>query len=147
MRIALLAGLTSIHTIRWANGLAERGHEIHVITCHSGGDPLLEKVTVHELPYKPPQGYFLNKFSLRKILASIQPGVLNAHYAIGYGTLARLSGFHPCVLSVWGSDVYDFPEKSFLHRMLLKKPFVCRCRMFDKPCHDKVCFAINTPSC
>jgi len=54
MRIALLAGLTSIHTIRWANGLAERGHEIHVITCHSGGDPLLEKVTVHELPYKPP---------------------------------------------------------------------------------------------
>lgn len=121
MRIALLAGVTSIHTIRWANGLAERGHEIHVITCHSGGDPLLEKVTAHELPYKPPQGYFLNKFSLRKILASIQPDVLNAHYASGYGTLARLSGFHPCVLSVWGSDVYDFPEKSFLHRMLLKK--------------------------
>jgi len=61
MRIALLAGLTSIHTIRWTIGLAERGHEIHIITCHSGGDPLLEKVTVHELPYKPPQGYFLNK--------------------------------------------------------------------------------------
>ena len=61
MRIALLAGLTSIHTIRWANGLAERGHKIHIITCHSGGDPLLKKVTAHELPYKPPQGYFLNK--------------------------------------------------------------------------------------
>jgi len=120
MRIALLAGLTSIHTIRWANGLAERGHEIDIITCHSGGDPLLEKATVHKLPYKPPQGYFLNKFSLRKILASIQPDVLNAHYASGYRTLARLSGFHPCVLLVWGSDVYDFPEKSFLHRICIE---------------------------
>jgi glycosyltransferase involved in cell wall biosynthesis len=121
MKIVILSSLGSIHTIRWANGLAERGHELHILSCHSGGDPLSEKVIVHELPHKPPQGYFLNKFALRKILASIKPDILNAHYASGYGTLARLSGFHPCVLSVWGSDVYDFPEKSLLHRMLLKK--------------------------
>jgi glycosyltransferase involved in cell wall biosynthesis len=45
--------------------------------------------------------------------------VLNTHFASGYGTLARLSGFRPNVLSVWGSDVYDFPEKSLLHKKLI----------------------------
>jgi glycosyltransferase involved in cell wall biosynthesis len=45
---------------------------------------------------------------------------VNAHYATGYGLVARLVGFKPTLLSVWGSDVYDFPEKSFLHRWLLR---------------------------
>jgi glycosyltransferase involved in cell wall biosynthesis len=35
--------------------------------------------------------------------------------------LARLAGCQPNLLSVWGSDVYDFPVKSLLHRWLLKR--------------------------
>jgi len=34
--------------------------------------------------------------------------------------LAALSGFHPLIISVWGSDVYDFPKVSILHQALLK---------------------------
>lgn len=121
MKLALLSALISVHTTHWANGLAKRGHEVHIITCHPGGDPLSEGVIVHNLPHKPPYGYFLNVQVLREILVSIGPDVLNAHYASGYGTLARLASFHPYVLSVWGSDVYDFPNRSFLHKLLLKK--------------------------
>jgi len=46
--------------------------------------------------------------------------LLNVHYATGYGLLGRLSGYKPLCLSVWGTDVYDFPAKSPLHRWLLK---------------------------
>jgi len=44
---------------------------------------------------------------------------MNAHYASGYGTTAGICGFTPTLLSVWGSDVYDFPNESAMKRRLL----------------------------
>src|SRR5690606_35214533 len=46
--------------------------------------------------------------------------LVNAHYASGYGTTARFAGFAPTLLSVWGSDVFDFPMKSPLHRWWMR---------------------------
>ncbi len=45
---------------------------------------------------------------------------MNAHYASGYGTTAALVGFRPTLLSVWGSDVYDFPYESWWKGRLLR---------------------------
>jgi len=56
---------------------------------------------------------------LRRLLRRIAPDVLNAHYASGYGTLARSARFRPLLLSVWGSDVYDFPAGGPLQRWLI----------------------------
>jgi glycosyltransferase involved in cell wall biosynthesis len=58
---------------------------------------------------------------VRKLLWQIKPDVVNAHYASGYATTARLANVRPLVLSVWGSDVYDFPYKSPLHKWLVRK--------------------------
>jgi len=121
LTIALLAGIGSIHTTRWANALADRGHDVHLITLHRGGDIISEKVNVHRLPFLGNKGYFLNVPFLRKLLRKFKPDLLHAHYASGYGTLGRLSGFHPYMLSVWGSDVYDFPYQSPFKMRLLQK--------------------------
>lgn len=58
---------------------------------------------------------------IRKCLNSIKPDLLHTHYASGYGTLGRLSRFHPNILSVWGSDVYDFPYQSHLKMKIIQK--------------------------
>lgn len=132
MKIALLSGLSSIHTVRWANAFAERGHELHVISSpsHVSSNHLLSgKTHVHFLPVPSPFGYYLNVISLRRLLNKIRPDVLNAHYASGYGTLARLSEFSPYVLSVWGSDVYDFPFKSPLHKRIIRKNILAADRL------------------
>lgn len=121
MKITLLSGASSIHTVRWANGLAEAGHEVHVITQHKPCDPFVSQVTVHSFPFRGVLGYFLMAPKVRKLLASLKPDVVNAHYASGYATTARLAGVRPFVLSVWGSDVYDFPYKSPLHKWLVRK--------------------------
>lgn len=121
MKIALIAGASSIHTIRWANGLAEAGHDVHVITQHEACDPFLPQVTVHQFPFRGVLGYFLMAPKVRKLLLQIKPDVVNAHYASGYATTARLAKVRPFVLSVWGSDVYDFPYKSPLHKWLVRK--------------------------
>lgn len=121
MKVALLSGASSIHTIRWANGLAEAGHEVHVITQHEACDPLLPQVKVHFFPFRGVLGYFTMVSPVKKLLREIKPDVVNAHYASGYGTTARLVGYRPWVLSVWGSDVYDFPYKSPIHKWLVRK--------------------------
>jgi L-malate glycosyltransferase len=120
MKIVLLSAANCIHTTRWANGLVSRGIDVHLVSAHSSPLELDSRVHLHILRHKAPFGYFTAVFEVRKLLKQIQPGLVNAHYATGYGLLARLVGFKPILLSVWGSDVYDFPEKSFLHRWLLR---------------------------
>ena len=121
MKIAYLAARNSIHTVRWVNELAARSHEVHLISMHHGGDMLHPKVNVYYLPIGSPLGYFLNVSSLRYLLGKIQPDLLHAHYASGYGTLGRLCAFHPFILSVWGSDVYIFPFQTLVNKWLVKK--------------------------
>lgn len=120
MRVAFLAKRHSVHTTRWVNALAAAGLEMHLISSVHHGEPLDPAVRFHPLPVPPPAGFLLNTPALRRILRRVDPDVLNTHYASGYGTLARLSGFHPHVLSIWGSDVYEFPGRSPVHRALLR---------------------------
>ncbi len=81
----------------------------------AGHDPepesLDERVRVHRLPAPAGPGYYLNAYSLRRLWSSLGPDVVHVHYASGYGTLARLSRV-PYLLSVWGSDVYDYPYRN-----------------------------------
>jgi glycosyltransferase involved in cell wall biosynthesis len=81
------------------------------------------RVHYHALPFSGSLGYFLNVPVLRKLLRDTAPDILNAHYASGYGTTARLVGFHPWVMSAWGSDITDFPGKSFFHGRWIKGNF------------------------
>ena len=120
-RVALLGPANSIHFQRWAAALAQRGHALCVISQHRCERALLPaQAEVVWLRHTGSAGYFLNALALRRVLARWRPEVLNAHYASGYGTTAALSGFAPTLLSVWGSDVHDFPYESALKGRLLR---------------------------
>ncbi len=121
MKIVLLASASSIHTIRWANGLSEAGLQVHLISQHPLLEPLQSGVKSYFFSHRGVLGYFTMVPEVRKLLRQLQPDLVNAHYASGYGTTARLVNYHPWLLSVWGSDVYDFPYKSPLHRWLVTR--------------------------
>lgn len=121
MKIVLLSSASSIHTARWAVGLYRLGHEVHVITQHLVTESFDQGVHLHILPFRGVLGYFTMAPAVRKLLNEIKPDIVNAHYASGYGTTARIVGYHPWLLSIWGSDVYEFPYKSPLHKWLLKR--------------------------
>jgi glycosyltransferase involved in cell wall biosynthesis len=109
-RLLMLAPASVIHTQRWAAALAGRGVEVVLATQHpdaAWAPPA--GVRVVALPHGGMAGYFRNVPALRRLLRAERPELLNAHYASGYGTTAALAGWHPWLLSVWGSDVYGFP--------------------------------------
>lgn len=124
MKIIFLGEATSIHTIRWVNSLSEKGIEVILVSLKGEVDiigKINENVKVIYLPFGTKLGYYLNVFALKKIISKEKPDLINAHYASGYGTLGRFSGFNKKLLNVWGSDVYDFPNESKVKKRIIEK--------------------------
>lgn len=124
MRILLLSPANSIHTVRWANAMAERNFEVCVVSCKNHIEEVNkydERVEVRYLKFNSGLGYYLNKRSLKKIIKEFNPDVINVHYASGYGTLARVAKIKKYLLNVWGSDIYEFPNESKFKKRIIKK--------------------------
>ena len=121
MKALILSAGNSIHTARWANGLSRAGVRISLATQHPVCHDLDADVDVIQFPYRHTPGYFAMSAKLRRVVRAMRPDILNAHFASGYGTTGRLVDWHPYLLSVWGSDVFSFPERTPLHRWLVKK--------------------------
>lgn len=124
MRILFLSAANSIHTVRWVNALSERGHEVLLVSLKNHiakVNTISANVRQVYLPVKGKKGYYLNAPFLKVLYIREQIYVVNAHYASGYGTLARFARLPDVLLSVWGSDVYDFPYESKMKENILKK--------------------------
>ncbi len=102
-------------TARWVHSQVARGDEVHLIMLKPPTERI-EGAHLYQLPFAPPWGYYLNVPHLIRLLRKIGPDVLHVHYATGNATLGRFSGFRPCLLSVWGSDVLLAPNESNLMR-------------------------------
>jgi glycosyltransferase involved in cell wall biosynthesis len=119
LRLAFLGDPNSIHIARWAGFFASRGHEIHLLvpstdTISTPVDSRLHVHTFRAWPRLPIRGLgsLVTMLTLRRALWSIRPDVLHAHFLTRYGWAARLSGFRPYVITVWGSDVFVTPRSS-----------------------------------
>ncbi len=121
MRLAFLSIGRHIHTERWIQWFAQRGHECHLLTVQPGD---VEGVTVHDITSTSgpkPLRYYFSLLKVKKLLKEIQPDLLNTHFLTGYGYWGHFSGFQPNVLTVWGDDVYVTPFENELKKMLAQK--------------------------
>lgn len=127
MKICYLADINSTHTHKFLNYFVKKGYDIHVISLGKGE---YNGVKVHSLDIednvmkgkseKGKVGYLKKIKKVKELINEIKPDILHAHYASSYGLLGALANYHPYIISVWGSDVYDFPIKSPIHKMIIK---------------------------
>jgi glycosyltransferase involved in cell wall biosynthesis len=108
----------SIHTRRWVEYFAEKGHKVHLITPEYDD---IKGVKIHEVnPEVSKLSPLFKATIIRKLVKKIKPDVIHAHQVVPFGLYGALSGFHPFVVSAWGSDIAIFPEKSNIHKILVK---------------------------
>ncbi len=130
MRIVYLSHINNYHTIKWARYFSEHGNDVHVLSLQKPDPDILSglsNISVHWLGFSGNVGGSSTKkisylFTLRQIrhyLDKLDPDVIHAHYASSYGFLASLCCDKPYYLSVWGSDVYDFPNRGPIHKLAL----------------------------
>jgi len=117
MKILYLAHSGSPHTQKWVRHFVRRGDEVHVASLV---DEPIEGAVIH--PFRRPTGtkldYLLNIGLVKKLVKKLKPDLLHAHYATSYGLLGAKTRFHPFIISVWGSDVLDFPKSYFKRKLL-----------------------------
>ena len=117
IRLAFLANGESVHTERWLRYFVGKGYDVHLITFTAKP---IKGVKIYKLRYFGKFAYPLRIQEIKKAVKEINPDILHAHYISHYGVYAALSGFHPLILSTWGSDITTDPERSRMLRFFVK---------------------------
>lgn len=125
MRIALLAPEDNVHTAKWLDFYDSRGIDVYAISLEPHRDPAARSRRHVRQAYLPlafanKAAYLLTVTRLRRLLAQADPDLVHAHYVSSYGLLGALVDRHPYVVSVWGADIYDFPEQGALQRRMVE---------------------------
>lgn len=117
--------------VRWANGLAGRGHEVHLASAHRPGRHALHRdVHLHLAPDLRAGRYLTDVVWLRRLADRLDPDVVNVHFATGYGLMARLARLRqPTLLSVWGADIYDTPRRNWLAARIVRDNLAAATRL------------------
>lgn len=124
MKILYIAS-PSIHMTRWVGYFSSRGHDVHLITS-SPCSPM-ENVTIHhihrfQLPSKV-ANYAWNAGPMwaqfYAILQKVKPNIVHAHQVMELSLLG--AGFHPFVVTPWGSDVLINPNESAIAKQVVKR--------------------------
>lgn len=112
--LLLLADSTSPNVRRWKEGLEAAGAQVHLVTLHPSEGA--ETLAAPALPGK--LRYFAAVPAARRLIRALQPDLVIAYFVTGYGTLGKLSGFHPLVLITAGEDVLLSPRKLLMRRLV-----------------------------
>ncbi len=117
MLICYLGEASSVHVQRWASWFARRNHEVHLVSLSSREVP---GVRVHPFPRGGALSFPRKALAIRRIVREIGPDLLHSHQAVGYGLWGALAGFHPFIVSAWGSDVLVRPKESWAQGRVLR---------------------------
>lgn len=132
MKVLILGDASNPHIIKWANALYSSGIEIIIFSFRKSdalvflkGIEIFSMDSLYNITTKKNAAiskiFYLKAIpKLKTIIRERKPDIVHAHYASSYGFLGSLVNFHPFIISVWGSDVIDFPKTSILHRELFK---------------------------
>lgn len=116
MKICIIADATALHTTRYVDHFLKLGYEIHLIT-YEPPDNRINGVNYHVLDSIFGNLYVSFPFRhirIIQIIKRIKPDIVHAHFIAKFGFHAALLGFHPFIVSAWGSDVLIIPNNSKL---------------------------------
>ncbi len=133
MRICFFGDGSSVHTRRWTDFFVERNDDVHLVTWqpYTGSN---SRVVVHSLPEWDVAGLILGRIPkaravewilrsrsrARRIVQMVAPDLIHGHSVDGYGHLAALSGFRPCVLTAWGMDVFAYRSQPLVNQVMTR---------------------------
>jgi glycosyltransferase involved in cell wall biosynthesis len=121
--LCIIANPNSVHTRRWVRYFANCGYDIHLI----GEKPLAgappEGVTFHDLTRQTnvrKLRYIVWAHAVRRLVRKIRPDVLHAHQVASAGWLSAAAGYHPLLVTSWGSDLLVGVQRSTTQRQLAR---------------------------
>ena len=115
--ILFLGIADNIHLLRWTSFFVRLGYEVDVATFSPGPIP---GARIHDLGWRRapfPLRYAAGHLKLRAVIRALHPDIVHVHYVAGYGILGAMTGFHPLFVTLWGSDIYRYPQRSGIRKL------------------------------
>ncbi|MEX2210967.1 MAG: glycosyltransferase family 4 protein [Gaiellaceae bacterium] len=128
MRLLGIGDGRSIIFLRWAWRLAERGHEVHILSDRITDRPgELDSIHAHDIrelsPLMRVKG--LRRFgfgpAIRRFARELDADLVHAHYLLPYGWWAAWADVHPLVMSPWNTDIFTYGRERARGRKLVRK--------------------------
>jgi len=111
LRILGIGDAKSRHFVRWAQRLAEQGHEVHIASSrYNPREGEHDGLVVHQLQEVDPllRVPFVRRYrmipALQRVAKEAKPDVVHSHYLLPYGYWTARAGLEPLVVSPWGKD-------------------------------------------
>ena len=120
MKVLYLADAPYIHTRRWVEHFAGRGYDCEVISFRPGEIAGARVTCVEGFERLGKARYLLKARRVAALVRERNPDLLHAHHLTSYGFLGALSGHHPFLLSVWGTDILEAPRWTPFHLWLTR---------------------------
>jgi len=120
MKLCFLSGADSIHSQKWIKYFVDKGQEVHWISLTPNIFGKIKNVKFYLMKRFPtkPLDIIFNVLPFKRLLRKINPDILHVHYAGVNGVIGALSGFHPFVLTAWGSDVLIAPKSKIVKPLI-----------------------------
>jgi L-malate glycosyltransferase len=119
VRLFFIAFGQSIHTIKWVRHFADSGNQVMLATFYRTQP--IGNAEIRYIPCSNKNLVFLKTGDVKRLIREFKPDIVHAHYASSCGLVAAFTGFHPFLLSVWGDDILEFPRKSPIHNLAIKR--------------------------
>ena len=126
MKVLFIANINSSHTSKWAFALQEKGISVAIVSLvpakHTNEAWFKKLDAFYSVPFR---SKFLFQYpgaikAIKKIMRTFNPDIIHSHYLTNHTFTAAFMRLHPHVSTAWGSDVYLFPKKNFLTRLMLR---------------------------
>lgn len=115
LRLLGIGNGQSIIFLRWAWRLAERGHEVHIVSDRITDRPgELDRITAHDVRHlsRLLRVKGLRRFgfapAIARLATELGVDLVHAHYLLPYGWWGARAGLHPLVMSPWNTDVFTY---------------------------------------
>ena len=112
LSLAFIATPASVIVQRWITFFARRGHEVSVLEGfgNEASADLDERIRLIRYDARgsvrlPIVSALHARRAVRGLLRELRPDVVHAHTVRPYGRQAAVAGYHPYVVSTWGSDL------------------------------------------
>lgn len=134
MKILFLSDSNSPHTFKWVTSLAEKNIEVCLFSFFKTTNEIYktyDNIRIESLEYPLHQNitmeahiskinYLRSVPLIKRLIKQFKPDIIHSHYLSSYGLVGALSNFHPFVISVWGADIFNFPNRSGFHKKITR---------------------------
>lgn len=128
MKICFLSDGIAEHTRRWVKFFTHQGHQVDLITFNPKVLDNYEPVCLHIIEKPFSKKNIFSRISnlpfviraVKKIINTVNPDLVHAHSATSYAWATMLTGFHPYIVTPWGTDILIDMKKSIWNRFITK---------------------------